>query len=41
MRLTQKPFCKENKPCQNIFWQGLLVLKRGFRASPQMRTAFA
>ena len=30
MRVTQKSFCKENNLCQNILWQGLLVLKVDF-----------
>ena len=34
MRVTQKSFCKENNPCQNMLWQGLLVLKVGFWVSP-------
>ena len=33
-RVTQKSFCKENNPCQNMLWQGLLVLKVGFWVSP-------
>ena len=28
--MTQKSFCKENNPSQNILWPGLLVLKVGF-----------
>ena len=34
MRVTQKSFCKENTPCQNMLWQGVLVLKVGFWVSP-------
>ncbi len=30
MRMTQKSFCKESNPSQNILWLGLLVLKVGF-----------
>ena len=33
MRVTQKSFCKENNPCQNMLWQGSLVLKVGFWAA--------
>ena len=40
MRVTQKSFCKENKPCQNTLWQGLLVLKVDFWVSPIVKYLF-